>query len=169
VSTVRIVVTDSNVLINLIHANSLHVTGRLAGYEFVVIEEVVAEISVPEQATALNVAFERGFLRREVLSDITALTLFSDLTRIMGKGEAASLAAAATFDWSIACDEKRVFLREARKRLGEGRILTTPGIFVLAIRAGLLTVEEADAIKADLETKRFKMSFSSFRDVLNGR
>lgn len=166
-STVRIVVTDSNVLINLIHANSLHVMGRLAGYEFVVIEEVVAEISVPEQAAALNMAFERGFLRREVLTDLTALSLFSDLTRTMGKGEAASLAAAEIFGWSISCDEKRVFLREARKRLGEGRILTTPGIFVLAIRSGLLTVAEADALKAHLETKRFMMNFRSFRDVLD--
>jgi predicted nucleic acid-binding protein len=167
VSTLRIVVTDSNVLINLIHADSLQVMGRLAGYEFVVLEEVVAEISAPEQAAALTQAIERQYLRREVLSDLTALTLFSDLTRTMGKGEAASLAAAATFGWSIACDEKRVFLREARKRLGEGRILTTPGIFVLAIRAGLLTIEEADAIKAHLETRRFKMNFSSFRSAIN--
>jgi predicted nucleic acid-binding protein len=169
VSTLRIVVTDSNVLINLIHADSLQVVGQLAGYEFVVLEEVVAEVSAPEQAAALSTAFERGFLRREVVSDLTALTLFSDLTRTMGKGEAASLAAAATFGWSIACDEKRVFLREARTRLGEGRILTTPGIFVLAIRAGLLTVEEADAIKAHLASTRFVMDFRSFQDVLTER
>ena len=44
--------------------------------------------------------------------------------------------------------------------------MTTPGIYVLAIRSGLLTIEEADADKAKLEAYRFAMNFSSFRDVL---
>lgn len=84
---------------------------------------MVAEIIQPVQVRALAQAFDQYILKRETLTNIAALTHFADLTRIMGKGEAASLAAAATFGWSIACDERRVFLREARKHLGEGRIL----------------------------------------------
>ena len=164
--TCRTVVTDSNVLINLIHANRLDILGKLPGYEFVVLEEVVAEISIPEQKKALNEAFDDQHLKREILSGVPALTLYSKLRRSMGKGESASLAMAIMSGSLIACDEKRVFLREARNRLGAGRILTTPGIFVLAIRIGLLNVDQADAIKAFLETKRFKMTFSSFRDVM---
>jgi hypothetical protein len=52
-------------------------------------------------------------------------------------------------------------------RLGEGRLVTTAGLFVLAIRAGILTVEEADQMKAVLEQRRFRMTFASFRDVLS--
>ena len=37
---------------------------------------------------------------------------------------------------------------------------------MLAIQAGLLTVEEADADKATLERRRFKMPFGSFADVV---
>ena len=55
----------------------------------------------------------------------------------------------------------------ARERIGEGRILNTPGILLLAIRAGLLSVDEADVLKARLETHRYRMKFDSFRDVLN--
>lgn len=168
-STIRIVVTDSNVLINLIQADILHIMERLSGYEFVVLGEVVTEISAPEQAEALERAFERQHLRRIVLSDVAALSVFADLTRSLGKGEAASLAAAATFSWSIACDEKRAFLREARKRLGEGRILTTPDLLVLAIQSGLLTLEEADVIKSRLESKKFRTGFPSFRELMAQR
>lgn len=164
--TCRTVVTDSNVLINLIHANRLDILGKLPGYEFVVLEEVVAEISILEQKKALAEAFDRQHLKRDILSGVPALTLYSELRQSMGKGESASLAMAVVSGSLIACDEKRVFLREARKRLGAGCILTTPGIFVLAIREELLSIDQADAIKAFLETKRFKMTFSSFREVV---
>ena len=69
--------------------------------------------------------------------------------------------------WLVAVDERGRFLRMARERIGEGRILNTPGILLLAIRAGLLSVDEADGLKARLETERYRMKFDSFRDVLN--
>jgi predicted nucleic acid-binding protein len=164
--TLRIVVTDANVLINLIHVEVLPLLGRLPGYEFVVVDEALAEITAGEQAGMLASALNEGALRRESLAGIEMLTLFAELTRIMGRGEAASLALAATRGWLVASDEKRVFRREVQARLSENHLLTTPGVFVLAIRAGLLSVEEADRIKLLLEGKRFRMTFASFRDVL---
>ncbi len=165
-SVFRVVVMDSDVLINLIHASMFPLLRKLAGYEFVVLDEVIAGIGRPTQAAALKEALDSRYLRGEALSDFSALGLYAELSRTMAKGEAALLAAAETFGWSMACDEKFVFLHKAQQRLGAGRILTTPGIIVLAIRAGLLTLEEADAIKALLEKKGFKMSFSSFREVV---
>ena len=50
----------------------------------------------------------------------------------------------------------------AVQRLGTGRILNTPGLYVLAIRSNLISVEEADKDKSMLETNRFVMRFSSF-------
>jgi hypothetical protein len=37
---------------------------------------------------------------------------------------------------------------------------------VAAIRAGLMSVEEADAAKSILERHRFRLPFQSFREVL---
>jgi hypothetical protein len=51
-------------------------------------------------------------------------------------------------DWWLVCDEKRVFRRKALELLGEDRLLTTPGIIVLCIRQGLLSVERADKMKS---------------------
>jgi len=73
---------------------------------------------------------------------------------------------AETHSWYVASDEKKAFRREALARLGQGRILTTPGLIVLAIRAGLLTVERADVIKTILETNRFRMAFGSFSEIV---
>lgn len=163
---ITIVVTDANVLINLIHIDSLILLGRLDKFRFVVVEEVISEISVPDQARAIAHAIESGWIFREPLQNPEGLELFVTLVRALGRGEAASLALAAIHGYAIACDEKRVFRREALARLGENRILTTPGILLLAIRAGLVSVEEADRMKHRLEQHRFIMTFASFKELL---
>jgi predicted nucleic acid-binding protein len=94
------------------------------------------------------------------------LTTYAELRRIMGQGEAACLALAEARGWLIASDEKRRFRREVQARLGTGRLITTAGLFVLAIRAGLLSVEQSDQAKALLEQHRFRMAFGSFRELL---
>jgi predicted nucleic acid-binding protein len=163
---IRIVVTDANILINLIHAQALELLGRLDGYEFVIVDQVEAEITRPEQATALRHAIDVAWLDREAVTTIEGLSIFADLTRIMGRGEAACLALAETRSWYVASDEKKVFRREALARLGQGRILTTAALIVLAIRTNLLTIDQADAIKLVLESKRFRMAFASFHDII---
>jgi len=161
----RIVVTDANVLINLIHVDALAIVPRLSEYEFVVLDAVAEEITDAQHALALQTAFDRSYLRRASLMEPDALALFAELVQVMGRGEAASLALAWGKNWYLACDEKRVFRRKAVELLGEERLLTTPGIIVLCIRQGLITVDHADQMKAILETKRSKMTFRSFRDV----
>ena len=128
--------------------------------------DVLAEIARPDQKQQVDAALAAGILRIEELSDPDVLALFAELRHLMGAGEAASLALAVHKGWSIASDEKRSFRREALARLGSGRILTTPGLYLLAIRSGLISVEEADADKATLEACKFKMDFSSFRDLV---
>jgi predicted nucleic acid-binding protein len=84
----------------------------------------------------------------------------------MGMGEAACLALAVSQRAWIASDEKRVFRREAEARLGPGSILNTPGLLLLGIRRGFLTVEEADELKTVLAAKRFRMKLESFRELV---
>jgi predicted nucleic acid-binding protein len=87
------------------------------------------------------------------------------LLRVIDRGEAASLAWAVTEAAAIACDDRKA-RREATSRLGAGNILTTPGIFLVAIKEGLLTVDEADAKKTVLESRKFTMPFRSFRELV---
>jgi len=161
----RVVVADAGVLINLIHVNALHLLERLARFEFVVVEHVVQEIIRPDQAAALAHAMQQGWIRRESLDRPDGLEAFADLLRVVDRGEAASLAWAASENAAIACDDRRA-CREATARLGAGNILTTPGLLLVAIREDLLTVDEADAMKTTLETRRFTMPFRSFRELL---
>ena len=64
----------------------------------------------------------------------------------------ARLAVAEHRGYFLASDERKRFLRLAEERLGSERIITTPGIFVMAIQAGLITADEADEDKAKLLT-----------------
>lgn len=162
----RIVVTDANIIINLIHAGRLALAGALAFYEFVVPEDVISEIADPAQREALEASITAGHFRRETIAAPPELTRYVELRQIVGKGEAACLALAESRGWLIASDEKRRFRREVLARLGSGRLVTTAGLFLLAIRAGAMSVEEADEAKATLERHRFRMPFGSFREVV---
>lgn len=162
----RIVVTDANVLINLMHVSRLGLLAKIPNHEFVVPEHVREEITSPEQRATLDAAVSDGWLKIEIITDLGVLTVFTELIEHIGRGEAACIAIAAKEGWFIASDEKKRFLREATARVGAGHVLTTVDVFVLAIKAGLLTIEDADADKATLEGRRFKVSFASFREVV---
>lgn len=163
---VRVVVTDSNVLINLMHVSRLGLLERIPGHEFIVPDHVRDEILHPEERPTLEAAIQAGGLKLESITDLDALTLFAELLVHIGRGEAACIALAAKRGWSIASDEKRRFRREALARLGSDRLLGTPELFILAVQADLLTIEEAGADKLFLERRKFKMPFESFETLL---
>jgi len=162
----RIVVADANVLINLLHVGRLDLLAALPGFEFVVPEHVVAEITEPAQRDTLHGALDRQILREQQIADIPTLALFAELIDVMGRGEAACIALANSHGWLVASDEKGAVRREAAARLGEGKIITTAGLLVMAIRAGSIGIEEADQAKAVLEQHRFKLKFRSFADLV---
>jgi len=138
----------------------------MEGFHFVVPDEVLAEVTQPDQRGIVEAALLEGILRREAISTPTELSLYADLLQILGSGESACLALATCRGWLIACDERGVFLREARNRLGDGRILNTAGLYLLWIRAGTLSVGDADRAKEVLESRRFKFAFRSFGDLV---
>lgn len=163
---VQVVVTDANILINLIHIGRLSILGSLAQFEFVVPDEVVAEILNEEQSAALRAAIAASHLSHVGFQDTEEITAFAALASFLGKGESACLALAQRRGWWVASDEGGAFHREAQQRLGPGRLINTPGLLLFAIRTGVLTVEEADQAKAVLEQHRFRVRFKSFRDLL---
>ena len=159
------VALDASVLINFLIVGKVGLLGALPGLEFIVPEHVRAEVRRPAQVQLLGEELERGGVK--VLGGMTRgeLTAYSALRETFGPGESACLSVATARGWLVACDERRAFANRARQLLGEGRLLTTPALLVLAIREGQLSVAEADRIKAQLETARFKMPFESFRDL----
>ena len=102
--------------------------------------------------------------RIALITDPEDIDLFAELITHLGRGEAACLVLAARYGWTVASDEKRRFRREAVQRIGSDRVIGTADLYALAIRAGLITIEEADVDKATLEARRFKMPFGSFRE-----
>ena len=161
-----VVITDANVLINLIHIEQLSLLGDLEPYQFRVPLEVVNEISEPDQRAAVDGALVNGIIEAIVVDTFDTLELFGVLRNVMGRGEAACLALAATGGFHVASDEKRRFRKRAIELIGEGRILRTETLLLEAIRRKRISLEQADRYKLVLETKRYIMSFASFAEFL---
>ena len=129
-------------------------------------EEVLAEIQDPAQREMVDTVILNGFLALTRIETTSELAFYAEFTRTLGAGESACLAVASNRGWLIACDERRVFLREALARIGKDRLINTPGLYLLWIRCGLLTVAEADAAKLTLKGRRFKIVFSSYGNLV---
>jgi len=161
-----VVITDTNVLINFFHIGQLSLLGNLSKYQFFVPSEVIAEVTEPVQAAALAAALNANYIEKIDIVDPVALGIFADLRSLMGRGEAACLAAAATLNHSVASDEKKIFKRKAIELIGEDRLLRTEDLLLCAIREELITVAQADNFKATLATNRYAMAFASFADIV---
>ena len=160
-----VVVCDACVLINFLVVGRLDLLSENPAFRFVVTEHVIEEITDLAQKENLAAALREGKIQQIDLTDPEGLALFAELRKTLGSGEAAAIALAAQRSWAIATDDSGT-RRQVESYLGRGRLLTTPGILLQAIRGGVLTVQEADGIKANLEAHRFKMSFRSFADLI---
>ena len=164
----KCVITDANILINFIRIGREDILRRLRIYAFYLPEEVYEEITYPEQRLILDQALKERWLRKTAITDQDELRSYAQYSRQMGDGEAACLAIAIGRQWIMACDEqkKKLISREVQDNLGKGYLLNTPGILLKAIREGILTASQADAIKDTLAKNRFIMPFASFQDIL---
>lgn len=141
------VVVDATVVINLANAGRLDLLGSLAGWDFVVPDEVVEEIKRPHQKAALEGALQAGHLRRESSTEPAEMTLCAELRDCMGKGEAACLAMAATREWMVTSDDRgRAFRRIVQERIGKNRLCDTPWIVNEARAKGVVSDEESQRI-----------------------
>jgi hypothetical protein len=62
----RVVVTDTCILINLIHVGRLSLLGDLPEYEFVIPDHVYEEVTNPEQRRVLDEALAHGRLKKNL-------------------------------------------------------------------------------------------------------
>ncbi len=121
------------------------------------------------QAARLDAALQSGELVPDgspETIDVAELATFAAMSSLkLGSGDKAVIAAAKVRGLALAMDDKDAWRLGATFCAGvtqEG----TVSIIVALIKAGVLTVAEADAIKADWESNhRFLLKFASFAEL----
>lgn len=162
------VATDACILINLSRVHRLDLLGAMPPYVFCVPTEALREITYPEQQADVKDALDRGWIQEAHLEEITELRIFAKAHEQLGSGESACLALADARGWILATDDSKGAKWKKVVTASNTKILNTPGIFLLAIRQGIITVQQADEIKTELEGFRFRMGFVSFQDLMPG-
>ena len=163
--------TDTSTLVNFLRIGRVDLLAGLVSYRFVVTDHVRTEVTAfyPAQLANLEFALMAGHIVEITLTTPTELQFFAELKTLrLGDGECASIAVALSHGTPLAIDDIRARKR-ALERKPSLRLLDTVGLMVEAIQIGLVTVSEADFIKADWEKNhRFiKKHFSSFAELIS--
>ena len=160
------VATDTCIVINLAVVGRLDLLKTIPPFLFHAATEVLDEIKDLDQRAAVDEAIAAGHLDEIKLDQAGELSLFVNFNATLGKGESACLALAKARGWTIATDESKDPKWKRMIAGGGFAIINTPGILLAAIRAGRLSIAEADQIKTTLEQRRFKMKFDSFGSLI---
>jgi len=166
-----IIVADTSVLLNFLKINRMDLIGGHPR-RFLVTDHVETEISHDDQRTAFLAAVAAGHLDTCTVTDLREVELFLRLGPgvRLGAGECSALAVAMHRRHAVAIDDNRALNRAFRTAgLSSTRIeiIRTPDVVVGLIRAGVLTIEEADCIKDRWAREhRFTIKTASFSDLL---
>lgn len=164
------VIIDTSTLINFLAVDRLDLLADNPRYRFVVTEHARDEVTghYPDQLERLRAAIDSGQLEERPVVAIDELQLFARLavTKQLGPGECASIAAAVMRRHALAIDDK-LAAKKARAESRELVILNTSQIMVESIQEGRIDVATADAIKATWATHfRFVLKIKSFAELL---
>jgi len=158
------VVVDANALIDLIKLSALIPVTKIAGYRFLVVEEVVGEIRRPGQAEILKSAIRKCCLLRVSLNLSEELALFARLHAVLGRGESASLAYASRHGCLFLSDEtQRAFMREVIALIGEKSLIRTPVLLACAVASHTISLA---SLKSRLKTLKELAAGPKDRDDL---
>lgn len=167
-----ILVADTSVLINFLRIDRMDLIGHYPG-RFLATDHVEYEIAdnYPDQKACYSAAISKGLLDTCSVTDPVEVELFLRLEPgvRLGAGECSAIAVAIMRRHAIAMDDNRAIKAACREAASVGVTLTvlrTPDVVVSLIRIGVLTVAEADQIKANWEQHRFRLKVKSFRDLL---
>lgn len=132
-----------------------------------VAEDVRDEVTRPDQRKVLEAAISARLLDVETISDRVEVALFAELARIgrFGPGERAVMAVALTRGMAAGLQE-RVAAAEMRRRDKAARIINTEDIVLRAIKAGSITVPDADGLLVEWRTHhRFASRIKTFEGM----
>jgi predicted nucleic acid-binding protein len=163
-------IVEASTLVNFLKVDRTDLLAKHPDYRFVVPDFVRNEMTrhYAVQLARLEAAIAAGDVLPDIppeSTDPAELAAFAAMgTLNIGKGEQAAIAAAATRGLPLAMDDQRAWKRSATFSAGIPRE-DTVSIIVSLIQAGVLSVAEADAIKAEWEANhKFKLRFGSFAE-----
>jgi hypothetical protein len=169
--TSAIVVADTSVLLNFLKIRRMDLIGSYPR-RFLATDHVENEISDEAQRAAFLEAVAAGHLDTCTVNDPREVELFLRLGPgvRLGAGECSAIAVAINRRHAIAIDDNKALGRAFRDAgLGNVRIeiIRTPDVMIALIRAGLLTVEEADNIRDEWAREhRFRINAATFADLV---
>jgi len=169
--TSAIVVADTSVLLNFLKIRRMDLIGSHPR-RFLATDHVENEISDEVHRAAFLSAVAAGHLDTCTVNDPREVEFFLRLRPgvRLGAGECSALAVAVSRRHAIAIDDNRAISRAFRDAgLGTARIeiVRTPDVIVTLIRAGVLTLNEADGIKDEwARDHRFRINAASFADLM---
>jgi predicted nucleic acid-binding protein len=166
------VIIDTSVLVNFLKIDRADLLANHPDYRFVVPDLVRNEVTrhYAAQVTRLEAAIATGQLLADdpaEATDLAELATFAAMSTLkIGDGERAAIAAAHTRGLPLAMDDNRAWKRSAAFSSGIPRE-DTLSVMVSLIKAGVIDVAAADAIKADWHANhRFTLLFSSFAEKI---
>lgn len=162
------VLVDTSVLVNFLNVDRLDLLANHPDFVFLITNHVRKEITehYAEQVQRLEEGISSGAVKEIAVTSIAELNLFAQLSQVgrLGAGECAVIAAATVQGILVAIDDKRAS-KTALKHCPRQNVLDTVDLMVSLIRAGLIDVPTADAIKQVWESSfRFRLTFQSFSE-----
>ena len=166
------IVIEASTLINFLRVNRVDLLAGLTAFRFILTENVQAEILPADYSfehANLVAGIYAGYLHVVSLTDPAEVAVYVAMQalRVLGDGECSSIAAAHVRGLPLAMDDGTA-RRKTVAHYPTVKLLDTVDLMVEALRLGLLTVAEADAIKMDWhDNHQFKKpSLKSFGDLL---
>ena len=163
-------IIESSVLVNFLKIDRTDLLASHPDYRFVVVDLVRDEVTrrYATQFARLQAAFTAGHLLPDGRPGATSpaeLATFAALGKFrIGEGERAAIAAANARGLPLAIDDERAWKRAAAYCATIPRE-STVSLMVSLIRAGVIDLAGADAIKADWEAHhKFRLRFGSFAE-----
>ncbi len=143
------IVLDASVLLNFVKIGRVELLGQL-GTPVVLPDQVLGEIRRPEQKEAVEDAVAEGILDLQSVRNPVEVALFAELRAggRLGAGECAVLAVALTRNWVAGLQDRRACV-EGQRRRRDLVIYQTEDLVLKLIKAGYLTLEDADGFLAE--------------------
>jgi predicted nucleic acid-binding protein len=158
------IAVDTSILLNFLKAQRLDLL-RACTARLVIPAEVRGEVRRPDQVVALDTALSGGWIVAETMTATAEVALFAQLaTRgTLGIGERAVIAMAVSRGWGAALQDKPA-REEALRRNKAVELHSTESFVREAIRHGVITYDEADALLVEWRTQhRFRSMLTTFR------
>ena len=162
------IVLDTSILLNFVKIGRVELLGQL-GTSVVLLDQIFDEVRRPEQEKVVEDAVAAGTLDLQSVRNPVEVALFTELRAggRLGAGECAVLAVALTRDWVAGLQDRRA-RTEGQGRCENLALCQTEDLVLTLIKAGYLTIEEADEFLVEWAAKhRFRSRLTSFRDLMD--